>query len=428
MTESTLKENEKNEPVVSAPVLPPQPGWLKKHQRLLKIIFLFCFTLIIVATFVWPRLSPDQKERKKEKDEILLPLSVTPQIVITPTLTPEPTFSSKKIEGKIAFTRGDICQTDRDIWVINADGDDEARLTENGVNEHPVFSPDGQWVAYLTVDKETKKKIKEGNCLLYGSIKNRVGIVRPDGSENRQLVSQNILIPNDIYWSPDSQKMAVFGTKQEELIIVVIDIKKKSEMIFEDPAPPRRWPYKPVWLNGNDFLYVRYVRHPQILDNAALVMADSEIGSTPVVTRDIRFTDSMTPFENGKKVFFWSEGSFWQLEIANVKIQKIKPVPPRANLTNAILDTQHGQVINILPGQDDDILIINLAEGKATRLKTELLLNGSDRWDTDGEWLILSVLGEMEDDEEGNSLWRFHLQSQTKEKIIDNAFDPDWYF
>jgi Tol biopolymer transport system component len=70
---------------------------------------------------------------------------------------------------KIAFVQQ--CGNEpSNLWIVNRDGSNLKRLTTKG-GEFPDWSPDGQWILYTNSE--------EGN--------GRLWIMRPDGSERRQL-------------------------------------------------------------------------------------------------------------------------------------------------------------------------------------------------------------------------------------------------
>jgi Tol biopolymer transport system component len=83
-----------------------------------------------------------------------------------------------------------------DIFVINADGSQETRLTNDAAHDSfPIWSPDGQRIAFA--------RDGVGTRFLY--------VMRADGSQQIQLTNKSVnnFLPSLHYsWSPDGQKIA----------------------------------------------------------------------------------------------------------------------------------------------------------------------------------------------------------------------------
>jgi len=79
-----------------------------------------------------------------------------------------------------------------EIYVMNADGSDPTRLTDDPANEsYPAFSPDGQRVSF---DSD-----RDGNFEIY--------TMNPDGSDVRRL-TYNDAVDASAAWSPDGSRIA----------------------------------------------------------------------------------------------------------------------------------------------------------------------------------------------------------------------------
>jgi Tol biopolymer transport system component len=119
-------------------------------------------------------------------------------------------------ENLIAFT------SDRDgnseIYVMNADGTEQRRLTESEGNDHsPVWSPDGRRIAFVsTRDKNDEVPLK--NDEIYS--------MNADGSDQQRLTSN----PGNNYdtnlspaWSPDGRKIAFTALRDGNAEIYVMN-------------------------------------------------------------------------------------------------------------------------------------------------------------------------------------------------------------
>jgi Tol biopolymer transport system component len=133
-----------------------------------------------------------------------------PQICVYETLTEQTTQVTQDLEfeiigrlswspdGKqIVFNAGSsftaTSQEKQKLYIINADGSDLRQITSDDPSDvEPVWSPDGQWVAF-----------------------NRSGelwIIRPDGSEAQRLFgkAERPCVGN-LMWSPNSRQLAFVG-------------------------------------------------------------------------------------------------------------------------------------------------------------------------------------------------------------------------
>ena len=78
------------------------------------------------------------------------------------------------------------------ICSINPDGTDLKQLTDNGTSRKPRWSPNGNWIAYISgLD-----------------LKESLAVMKPDGTIHKELLKRQYRII-DFWWSPDSQKILV---------------------------------------------------------------------------------------------------------------------------------------------------------------------------------------------------------------------------
>jgi len=116
-----------------------------------------------------------------------------------------------------------------EIFVMNTDGTGVARLTHNQTDDlHPVFSPDGHWIAYtghlLSTDRHPQ-----------------VWIMEADGSNPKRLTINGGVHPS---WSPDGQQL-VFSRlnlpcgESEFGVLWTVDVKSGAESQLTRPWPQR---------------------------------------------------------------------------------------------------------------------------------------------------------------------------------------------
>jgi TolB protein len=92
---------------------------------------------------------------------------------------------------RIVFHRWDADAVN--IYVMNVDGSDLRQLTDGGANWRPVWSPDGERIAFT-------EEIDDGSAITY-----EMRIVDAEGSE-----PPNTAVEFD-RWSPDGEKIALVG-------------------------------------------------------------------------------------------------------------------------------------------------------------------------------------------------------------------------
>ena len=116
--------------------------------------------------------------------------------------TAEDQWADWSPDGRIVFTEGYKDSSDWDLYVVDADGSNRTSwLDEANCDVQPVWSPDGNWIAFLRITDDTN-----GNGRIDFEDAGSVWVGRASGGGLRQLTSGAWAVTPA--WSPDSQWIA----------------------------------------------------------------------------------------------------------------------------------------------------------------------------------------------------------------------------
>jgi Tol biopolymer transport system component len=129
------------------------------------------------------------------------------------------------------------------IFVSNADGSGRKQLTSENFNEHPTWSPDGSFIAFIS-------SYGGGEAPLYTFLY----IIRPDGTGQTKLMDNVVTwSPN---WSPDGKRIAILASDLRHIYIIKADGSGAIRIPNRGGLRSAEWSSDGGWLafdtNGSD--------------------------------------------------------------------------------------------------------------------------------------------------------------------------------
>lgn len=105
--------------------------------------------------------------------------------------------------------------TSGNIFFYSKNADKVLQLTHNNINSHPILSPNGRWLVFITKSHDIMPKSCADSTDLNGKYANELWIYDLKTMKNRLLVKDHcseeptkmIVDPQDLYFSPDSKTL-----------------------------------------------------------------------------------------------------------------------------------------------------------------------------------------------------------------------------
>lgn len=228
---------------------------------------------------------------------------------------------------RIMFTGPSAERDVAQIWVVNADGQALARLTDRGGGAvNPAWSPDGAQIAFLSIGAR-----EPGQNGWTASV--QLWVMSSDGADQRQITRIEPAVAS-FAWLPDSQRLLATGTQPTIVTTggdVVRELVPDRQVIGEARPSPSGRQIALVSPTGDDS------RGP-----TALLVVDTDGGDLREVTRQPDVLWGVTWSPNGEQIAY-TRGTAPAFETG-------PPPDLPANWTLAVVDRDSGDERTLLEG------------------------------------------------------------------------------
>jgi dipeptidyl aminopeptidase/acylaminoacyl peptidase len=240
----------------------------------------------------------------------------------------DPTLSPDGTQAVIAVSRMDVEDDEyrSDLWIVATDGSAPPRqLTFGPDDSSPVFSPDGQWLAFVRAPKEGKPQIH---------------VLPTAGGDARKLTDHPLGASGPV-WCPQSRRLAYvaripepgrYGTEKEitpgkepprritsrkyrlDNLGFTIDRRPHVFVVDVEGGEPRQLTdgdvddASPAWSPDGDWIAFASARHPghdnDLITDIYVIPAE---GGSPRKVTDSSLTASDPRFVNGGRLVFLAD-------------------------------------------------------------------------------------------------------------------------
>jgi Tol biopolymer transport system component len=275
--------------------------------------------------------------------------------------------------GRIAFesTRDDIDPTgcifrfptcDWEIWVMNADGSGQTRLTSPpGLNGGATWSPDGARIAFVS--------LRDGNSDIY--------VMNADGTGQTRLTISPAA-DGSPSWSPDGIKIAFISTRDNsdgEIYVMNADGTGVTRLT-DNGATEREAAWSP---DGRKIAFQRQVC--DIDFGCAGDIFTIDVGGTAEtnLTNTPREHDELPEWSpDGSTIAYFKD--FETVYLINRDGTGVRPMPGAAPGDSAPAWSPDGKQVAVGANEYQDVVVVNLADGTRQTLTPSGAFDASPDW------------------------------------------------
>ena len=280
-----------------------------------------------------------------------------------------PSSGIDRPSGRIAFAS--IRGRNKDIYVMNADGSDETRLTEShNDDETPVFSPDGSLIAFISR--------KDTDAELF--------VMNVDGSDRRKLSDIGYgVLPS---WAPDGRHIAfskepegnsVIGNKD----IYIVNTDRSGITRLTDNKHTN---YSPIW--SPDGQRIAYPSRPWgASETSDIYVVDTGGSGSRGIVEGEKSVQGLSWSPDGQRIAFVAGNWTKDIYVVNADGSGLERLTDDVAFDRSLSWSPDGQKIAFVSGvsaSDSDIYVIDVGSSEVTLLTDSLGYYESPTWSPDG--------------------------------------------
>lgn len=273
---------------------------------------------------------------------------------LLPTVTPTLTTPASKLTGKGRLLFVTDADGDREIYVMEADGTNRQRLTNNLSSDFsPQWSPDGQSILFVSD--------RDGDSEIF--------VMSSDGTNIQQL-THNEASDHSPKWSSDGSQIVFVserdeGWEQPEIYMMNSDGSEQSRITNNDSRDS-----SPDWFNDHQIKFIQEVEYNKTYQ---LVTIDT---TSLVEEKEVLMNNSaLNPIQSPNKTVFatryhanedkWYDN--WEIHILDDKFNLIEKLPIPITSPYSLNWSNDGQFI-IFSAGNGDIFALDLTTKEVVQI------------------------------------------------------------